>query len=171
MTRLTDQQIVLLLAAATGYDNRKAGQANLLAWGEASDRGHWTFEQALEAIHDHYARTDAFITPALISKYVRTMREHAEALADQEERRALEGAPVRDWRPIWQKELAEAKQRRENRRAAVLAHRDLRDALCQPPINFRDPQQWWGHLPQADTPRGKALHDIAAEAHYRQENP
>lgn len=169
MTGLGVDQVKLLLTACMGYDNRRPGQLNIAAWKEASERGYWTFEFALEAIHSHYSRTDDFITPAAVTKMVKSMREHEAALAAQEERRQLSG-PERDWRPVWETALAESKAARSRRRSLVLGHADLREALTLPPIGFKEPQQWNGFVPAGESVRATALRDVVLEAEYRQDN-
>jgi hypothetical protein len=64
---LTDDQIRALLTAAMSYDNRRPGELNVAAWREASTRAGWTFEAAVEAIHDHYARSTDFLMPGHIT--------------------------------------------------------------------------------------------------------
>lgn len=68
---LTDDQIRALLAVAMGYDNRRPGDLNVAAWTEASTRGRWTFNAAVEAIHDHYARNTDFLMPGHITQKLR----------------------------------------------------------------------------------------------------
>jgi hypothetical protein len=68
---LTDDQITALLAVAAGYDNRRPGELNVAAWREASGRGRWSFDAAVEAIHSHYATKREFLMPADITTFVR----------------------------------------------------------------------------------------------------
>ncbi|WP_027947191.1 hypothetical protein [Amycolatopsis taiwanensis] len=68
---MNDDQIRALLAVAMGYDNRRPGELNIAAWTEASARGRWTFDAALEAIHAHYAENTEFLMPAHITRRVR----------------------------------------------------------------------------------------------------
>jgi hypothetical protein len=68
---LTDDQIRALLTVAMGYDNRRPGDLNVAAWREASTRGRWTFDAAVEAIHAHYAESTDFLMPGHITKRVR----------------------------------------------------------------------------------------------------
>jgi hypothetical protein len=71
---LTDNQVRALLAAAMAYDNRKPGAANIAAWTEAAHRGRWPFHDALEAIHEHYARSTDFLMPGHITERLRAER-------------------------------------------------------------------------------------------------
>lgn len=68
---MTEQEIKTLLALAMSYDNRRPGEANVAAWMEAAARGRWTFDAAVEAIHEHYVRSSDFIMPAHITAFVR----------------------------------------------------------------------------------------------------
>lgn len=68
---MTEQEVKTLLALAMSYDNRRPGEANVAAWLEAANRGRWTFDAAVEAIHEHYVRSPDFIMPAHITAAVR----------------------------------------------------------------------------------------------------
>lgn len=75
---MTEQEIRQLLAVAMAYDNRKPGDMNVMAWTEAANRGRWSFEAALEAIHAHYAQSTDFLMPAHITTLIRhAMRQPA----------------------------------------------------------------------------------------------
>lgn len=76
-TGLTDAETRQLLAVAMSYDNRKPADATVLAWGEASRRGRWTFPEAVEAIHEHYAGSTAFLMPAHVTQWIKTRRQEA----------------------------------------------------------------------------------------------
>jgi len=64
---MTELEVRQLMAAAMAYDNRNPGEANLAAWAEAADRGRWTYEAALEAVHMHYATSTEFLMPGHIT--------------------------------------------------------------------------------------------------------
>lgn len=68
---MNEQEIRAVLAVAMAYDNRKPGAANIAAWLEAADRGRWTFEAAVEAVHEHYARSTEFLMPGHVTAAVR----------------------------------------------------------------------------------------------------
>lgn len=72
---LSEREVRALLAVAMGYDNRKPGDANILAWMTAAEIGRWTFDSAREAIHQHYAHSRDFLMPADITARVKAMRE------------------------------------------------------------------------------------------------
>lgn len=89
---LTNNQVVELLKAASGYDGRRPNDPARDAWAEQAKRGRWTYAEALEAIHDHYAETEKWIMPVVISAKIKeARRQRAEA-----ERRATEAARTVD---------------------------------------------------------------------------
>src|SRR5947209_7119845 len=65
-----------LLAIAMAYDNRKPGDATVMAWQESARRGRWTYEDAREAILDHYSRSTAYLMPAHITEFIRAKRQN-----------------------------------------------------------------------------------------------
>lgn len=103
---MTESEVRALLAAAMAYDNRKPGAANVAAWMEAARRGRWTFDAALEAIHEHYTKSPDFIMPGHVTTAVRARmqlpapaREVAQLAAAQpasEETRKRFAALIRD---------------------------------------------------------------------------
>lgn len=62
-------------------------------------------------------------------------------------------------------------------RDRILSHPDLAERLTQPPLDYPRPEMWNGFIPPTtcDTgalntsPRRKALLDLAAEAHRREQ--
>ncbi len=68
---MNEQDVRAVLATAMAYDNRKPGEANIAAWMEAADRGRWTYEDAIEAVHQHYATSTQFLMPGHITAVVR----------------------------------------------------------------------------------------------------
>lgn len=72
---LTDPEIRRLLANVMAYDNRKPGEANVLAWTEAANRGRWTFPEAVEAIHAHFAERSDWLMPGMITAHIRAARQ------------------------------------------------------------------------------------------------
>lgn len=67
-------EIRALLSAAMAYDNRKGGESAVAGWAEAANRGRWTFGEALNAIHDHYAESRDFIMPGDVTQRIRARR-------------------------------------------------------------------------------------------------
>lgn len=72
---LTETHVRALLAAAMAYDNRRPGQANIEAWLEAGTGARWTFEEALQAVHEHYRDSTEFLMPGHITRIVRARRQ------------------------------------------------------------------------------------------------
>lgn len=86
------------------------------------------------------------------------------------------------WGDLWRVTVARAHEAAQARRARVLAHDDLRAALCLPPLAYERPEQWSGYVPPQTwprrhgdglnaSPRRVALVDIAAEAFRREQEP
>jgi hypothetical protein len=82
--QLTEPQVRKLLAVAMAYDNRKPGDMNVMAWTEAANRGRWSFDAALEAIHQHYATNTAFLMPGHITTIVRSSMRQPSPVAELE---------------------------------------------------------------------------------------
>jgi hypothetical protein len=76
-------------------------------------------------------------------------------------------------------QMAQARHAATYRRALVLRHRDLADALTQPPIGFSSPEKWNGYIPPATDCTGAmntaacrpALLALVAEAEARTAKP
>lgn len=71
---MNEQEIRALLAAAMAYDNRKPGDATVMAWLEAATRARWTFPAALDALHAHYAESGDWVMPGHITARIRAAR-------------------------------------------------------------------------------------------------
>jgi hypothetical protein len=73
---LTDAETRLLLAHALAYDARvSSGEANVAAWCEAARRARWTYAEALEAVHEHYATSTDWLMPGVITQRIRAARQ------------------------------------------------------------------------------------------------
>ena len=72
---LTEYEVRGLLTHAMGYDNRKPGDLNVASWIEASRRARWTFPEALEAVHAHYAERSEFLMPGMVTAHIRAARQ------------------------------------------------------------------------------------------------
>lgn len=70
-------EIVDLLSAISAYDNRNASNAAILAWTETANRGRWTFREALDAIHAHYAEATTFLMPGHVTQLIKARRQDA----------------------------------------------------------------------------------------------
>jgi hypothetical protein len=88
---ITTDDVVDLLSVATGYDNRNASTATVLAWTTAGQHARWTREEALAAIHAHYAESTEFLMPAHVTARIRADRQDRALRAEQA---ALEAAPA-----------------------------------------------------------------------------
>lgn len=84
---MTRDEVINLLTAAAAYDKRKPDAATLAAWSETARRARWTFDLALDAIHEHYMDSTEFVMPAHITRKVQAARraaverDHAASLA------------------------------------------------------------------------------------------
>lgn len=173
MTLYTDE-ITRLLAIAAGYDNRRPGELNTAAWHDASHRGRWTFEEAAEAVKEHYANKVEFVMPAHVTEIIRTHRRRAEA--ERQQREMLE-APrnPKSFKHLFQDAIIESKRMSMWRRDLVLHYPDLAERLTEPPIGLERPHDWKGWLPPArdqhgnanTSPRAMALAALVAEAQRR----
>lgn len=72
---LTHDQVVDLLTAVSAYDNRKPNPASILAWGKAAEIGRWTFQEALDAVHKHFAENTDYLMPAHVGNRIRDKRQ------------------------------------------------------------------------------------------------
>jgi hypothetical protein len=88
---LTRDETVDLLTAIAAYDNRKPNAAALMAWGKAAELGRWTFPEALDAVHEHFAASTEYLMPAHITALVKAARQDR---AMRDEALALEAGPV-----------------------------------------------------------------------------
>lgn len=72
---LTPDEVRQVLTVAMGYDNRNPGQVNVAVWGEAARRGRWTLDEAVDAVHAHYATETAWLMPGHVTARIRTARQ------------------------------------------------------------------------------------------------
>jgi hypothetical protein len=89
---LTRPEMVDLLTAASAYDNRKPNPAAVMAWGKAAELERWTFEEALAALHLHYASSTEFAMPAHITALIKADRQ--DRALREEGARQLEQSPA-----------------------------------------------------------------------------
>lgn len=64
-------EIIDLLTAASAYDRRSVGEADVAAWSEAANRAGWTFPRALDALHEHFATSTAWLMPGHVTQLIR----------------------------------------------------------------------------------------------------
>lgn len=70
----TEGEIRQLLAIAMAYDHRKPGDSTVMAWVEAARRGRWTFDEAREAILNHFATSTEYLMPGHVTTAIRESR-------------------------------------------------------------------------------------------------
>jgi hypothetical protein len=89
---MNPQEVRALLAVAMAYDNRKPGEATVQAWAEAAARSRWTFQQALEAIHAHYAESTTFLMPGHVTERIKQARRQPAPVAEVKQLASAEPA-------------------------------------------------------------------------------
>jgi hypothetical protein len=84
---MTKAEVERLLVAISMYDNRQIDTAaDPLAWGKSAELANWTLEEAMEAVHEHFAFDPNYLTQALLTSRIRDnrrdrrMRENAAQL-------------------------------------------------------------------------------------------
>jgi hypothetical protein len=83
---ITQDQVRALLATAMAIDNRRPGEAAVIAWHDLGNEARWTFPEALAAIKSHYRESTEFLMPGHITKLIRAGRR---ADAEKFDRKAL----------------------------------------------------------------------------------
>lgn len=63
-------EVIDLLTLAAAYDRRTVGQADVEAWRDAANRGRWTYDEAREALQEHYATSTGFLMPGHITERI-----------------------------------------------------------------------------------------------------
>lgn len=89
---MTDNQIVDLLSVVTAFDNRNAGRATVLAWAEVAEISRWTYAEAEQAVHQHFAESTEYLMPAHITQRIRVAQQAARKALGDEARKALPAA-------------------------------------------------------------------------------
>jgi hypothetical protein len=88
---MTRDEILELLQVAHAYDNRKADSIMVAAWSESARRARWTYHEAVDAVHEHFAKTHGvYLMPGHVTERVRASRRHP---APMSEIRALDPPP------------------------------------------------------------------------------
>lgn len=88
---ITRNQIIDLLTTASAYDRRTVGEGDIAAWTEAARRAGWNFDDARNAIHNHYADTPTWLMPGHITQRIRQARRQP---ADVAQVISIEKAPA-----------------------------------------------------------------------------
>lgn len=81
---MTRAEVVLLLTAAAGRDQRTIGDADVLAWHE--DIGDLDYEVARQALRLHYRDSTDRVMPAHIRRLAKVVREEQRRLESHEVR-------------------------------------------------------------------------------------
>lgn len=79
---LTRTQTIDLLTVITAYDRRTIGEGDVAAWSEAALRAHWTYDEALNAVHHHFANSTKWLMPGHITEHIRTHRRPEQRTLD-----------------------------------------------------------------------------------------
>lgn len=110
---LSPAEVVRLLVTALAHDGRHdpADELAQAGWADVADRAGWTFPEAEEAIRRHYVESDAFITPAAVTRLIRARR----ALVERERAKAHQLAELARHREVTASNL-------RPERAALRAH-------------------------------------------------
>lgn len=110
--------VVNLLQTVAVYDGRKLDALVVAAWSEAASRARWTHAEALEAVHEHYSKSTAWLMPGHVTELLRASRRQP---APAGEVLALAGVDPAS----------------EERRAEVMAMvRQLADRKVVPPLDY-----------------------------------
>ncbi|NKS42277.1 hypothetical protein GS496_17145 [Rhodococcus hoagii] len=69
---MTRDQIITLLQTVAAYDGRKVDQLVVAAWSEAAVRANWNPGEAVEAVHEHYSKSHAWLMPGHVTELIRS---------------------------------------------------------------------------------------------------
>lgn len=83
-----------LLDFAASYDGRKPNPKAVQSWVDASARGRWGFDDAVDAVRQHYATTTVWLMPGHITEAMRQRRAQPPPITEQ--RTAIAGSPPAD---------------------------------------------------------------------------
>ncbi|MET8648503.1 hypothetical protein [Nocardia aurea] len=89
---MTRDEVLELLQVANGYDNRKIDNIMAACWSESARRARWTFHEAVDAVHEHFAsgKPREYLMPGHVTEHVRASRRYP---APMSEIRALDPPP------------------------------------------------------------------------------
>lgn len=74
MTHLDRDQIIDLLSVIAAYDRRSIGEGDIAAWSESARRAGWRFEDAVDAVHAHFADSSKWLMPGHVTERIRLAR-------------------------------------------------------------------------------------------------
>lgn len=79
---MTRDDIITVLQAAAAYDNRKIDRVMIAAWSESARRAGWNAAAAVDAVHEHFANSVAYLMPGHITERLRADSRHAPPIAE-----------------------------------------------------------------------------------------
>lgn len=71
---MNHDHVIRLLAVITAYDRRTIGDFDIRVFTEAAQRAGWTLNQAVDAVHAHYAHSTDWLQPGHITARIRQER-------------------------------------------------------------------------------------------------
>ncbi|OBA62209.1 hypothetical protein A5780_19315 [Nocardia sp. 852002-20019_SCH5090214] len=69
---MTHDEVISVLQTAATYDGRKPADSLIDAWTQAAWRAGWSYDDALDAVHQHYSASTDWIMPGHVTKLIRT---------------------------------------------------------------------------------------------------
>lgn len=80
---MSSMEVAGLLSVISTYDARMTGPSEIASWSEAARRGRWTYPEAVEAVHQHFAfdTKNNWLMPGTVTGAIRAARQ---ARLDQE---------------------------------------------------------------------------------------
>jgi hypothetical protein len=71
---VTTDEIITLLQAIGVYTGKEVDEAAVAAWSESARRRSWTFPEAIDAVHEHFADETGWIMPGHVTQLIRRVR-------------------------------------------------------------------------------------------------
>ncbi len=82
------------------FDNRQVGETTISAWTEVAQRGRWTYDEAEEAVKEHFTESTDWLQPAHVTQRIREHRRQppppSSHLLDGPPKPAANPAHIRD---------------------------------------------------------------------------
>jgi hypothetical protein len=74
---MSSMEIMGLLSVISSYDARTTGPSEVASWSEAARRARWTYAEAVEAVHQHFAfdTKNSWLMPGTVTAAVRAARQ------------------------------------------------------------------------------------------------
>ncbi|MEJ9078830.1 hypothetical protein WKY82_10450 [Gordonia malaquae] len=79
---LDRDQVIDLLTVIAAYDRRSIGEGDIAAWAESARRAGWRFDDAVNAVHDHFADSSRWLMPGHVTERIRLARRQPAPAAD-----------------------------------------------------------------------------------------